>query len=84
MSSETFCTHSEASIRHLDVEGDESLACAVPMVAHPKQVPDSTAQSFSEDCYPHKSSVIFTLQETFSTGEKKSSSFVPHIKLTPE
>lgn len=83
ISRETFCTLSEASVSHLDVEGHESLARALPMVAHTKQGPDATAQSFSDFCL-HKSSVIFTLPETLSAGKKNQVALIPHVELTLE
>lgn len=71
ISSETFCTRSEASISHLDVEGHESLACALPMVAHTKQVPDSKPRASQKISVPIRAVSIFTLPETLSTGKKK-------------
>lgn len=76
ISSEAFCTRSEASISHLDVEGHESLASMCFAYGGSYQTgPWLQAQSFSENVCPHQGSVIFTLPETLSTGKKKSGSF---------
>lgn len=53
------------------------------MVARTKQIPDSTAQSFSEDFCLHKSSVISILWETLHCKKKKVAS-TPDVRLIPE
>lgn len=84
ISSETFCTHSEASISHLDVEGHESLACALPMVAHTKQVPDSKPRASQKISVPIRAVSSSHCQKLSPLEKKNQVALIPRVELIPE